>query len=121
MTNTEPFDRSLFVADLDRERDRKGVSWRGIAKELKISPSTITRLRQEQTTPDLETFTRLCQWAGLTPATYLVAPQANPEPRDSLSEISALLRADKSLDADGAARVEAIVRAAYENFQQSGS
>lgn len=121
MTETQPFNRPLFIDDLDRERVKRSKSWREIAKELDISPSTLTRLRQAQTTPDLNTFTRLCTWAGLTPAVYLSTAEPVTGTQDALTEIAALLRADKSLDAVGAATVEAVVRAAYEKLQQSES
>jgi len=40
-------------------------------------------------------------------------------PREAISQISTLLRTDPNLDAEAAAAMEAIVRAAYKNLRKS--
>jgi hypothetical protein len=68
--------------------------------------------------PDAASLAALSAWAGLNPSDFVDAPYkaARAEP---MAEISTLLRADPSLDAQGAEALEAIVRAAYERFRKS--
>lgn len=53
---------------LKQQRLGKGV--REVAKEVGISPSTLSRVENGKI-PDLETFGKLCSWLGDDPSIYL--------------------------------------------------
>jgi len=44
-----------LIAALDSERRAKNFSWRQLAKEAGVSPSTLTRMQQGKS-PDVNTF-----------------------------------------------------------------
>lgn len=49
---------------------RLGKGVREVAKEIGISPATLSRLENGKI-PDLETYSKICQWLGDDPAIYL--------------------------------------------------
>lgn len=54
-----------------RIQDRRaGKGVREAAKEVGISPATLSRV-ENQKIPDLETFGKICKWLGEDPAVYL--------------------------------------------------
>ncbi|WP_418068282.1 helix-turn-helix domain-containing protein [Ralstonia pseudosolanacearum] len=57
-----------------RRRDGRGI--REAAKEVGISPATLSRV-ENQKVPDLETFGKICAWLGEDPATFLGLVQAS--------------------------------------------
>lgn len=113
-----PFAGKAFIADVDTVRSQKDSSWRDVAREVGVSPSTLTRLRQG-TTPDLDTFSRLCAWAKLPTDRYIGNEDSATSETTPLAGISALLRSDKSLDSSGVEVMEAMIRATYEKFRQT--
>lgn len=48
---------------LESLRSKRGISWRTVAREAGVPPSTITRMRQGQS-PSLNAFAALVGWAG---------------------------------------------------------
>lgn len=61
-----------------QRRDGRGI--REAAKEVGISPATLSRVENKKV-PDLETFGKICAWLGEDPATFLglvPAPSATP-------------------------------------------
>ena len=107
---------SLYAA-LDEGRQAKELSWRQLAKEAKVSASTLTRMAQGKR-PDVDSFAALVKWLGVPADSFLrdagAAQKRKPEP---LSVISTFLRADKQLSAESAAAIEDIVRAAYRRLK----
>lgn len=49
---------------------RAGKGIREAAKEIGISPATLSRVENEKV-PDLDTFSRICAWMGENPSTFL--------------------------------------------------
>lgn len=49
---------------------RAGKGVREAAREVGISPATLSRVENEKV-PDLETFGKICKWLGDDPAIYL--------------------------------------------------
>lgn len=119
MNPPEPgsFASHAFIQDIDTVRAHREASWRDIARAVDVSPSTLTRLRQG-TTPDLETFSRLCAWAALRPERYVGMVDELDQEDTPLAGIAALLRSDKTLDPSGVEVMEAMIRATYEKFRQ---
>lgn len=86
---------------LREKRAGKGI--RETAKEIGISPATLSRIENGKI-PDLDTFGRICRWTGDNPSIYLnirtkdaVAPRVqvhfkkesaiNPETAKALAEL----------------------------------
>lgn len=55
------FRRADFYAALDAKRECEGVSWRDVARETGVSPSTFSRLARGKD-PDMRTFALLAAW-----------------------------------------------------------
>lgn len=78
-----------------RRRDGRGV--REAAKEVGISPATLSRVENRKI-PDLETFGKICAWLGEDPATFLGLVQASSSaPRAQVHfKKEAAIRADSA-------------------------
>ena len=106
------FDVGGFHAALDGQRVAKGLTWKDVAEQSGVSASTLTRMSQGKR-PDVDGLALLLAWSGLDATQFL--PQANvPEP---LAQITANLRADRNLSAEGAKALESIIKVAYEQFK----
>lgn len=89
---------ALFAA-VEGKRRREGLSWRELAAQLGISPSTFTRLTQGRR-PDIDTFATLLGWLGEPVEKFSRAAVADPVDA-SLAAVSLFFRADPHLrDAD---------------------
>ena len=55
------FRRDAFFAALSAKRDREAVSWRDVARETGVSPSTLSRMARGRD-PDLRAFAALAAW-----------------------------------------------------------
>jgi len=52
------------------EERRAGMGIRQAAKEAGVSPATLSRVENGKV-PDLETFSKICQWLGEDPSEFL--------------------------------------------------
>jgi transcriptional regulator with XRE-family HTH domain len=107
-TKQADFNSAAFYAALTRVVEARKVTWRQLARETGITPSTLTRMGQGHGV-DGAALARLAAWAGLNPAEYVEAY----EPDASLTAISRLLLTTKEIDPEAAAVLEAIFRSAY--------
>jgi transcriptional regulator with XRE-family HTH domain len=104
-------DLEALVGALDSERKARGVSWRQLAKEAGVSPSTLTRMQQGKP-PDRNTFTALTNWLGI-PAERFYSGQATAEKsEDPLAVISTLLRGKKKMNSKAMTALQELVNAA---------
>ena len=55
------------------EARRAGVGVREAARQVGISPATLSRVENKKV-PDLETFSKICKWLGRDPAVFLGLP-----------------------------------------------
>lgn len=107
------FDITGFHAALDAQRVAKGLNWKEVSEESGVSASTLTRMSQGRR-PDIDGLALLLAWSGLDASNFL--PGANsPEP---LAQITANLRADRSLQPESAKALEEIIKIAYERFRE---
>lgn len=117
MVETEPrkaqIDWSALFSALDTKRAAEDKSWREVASEIGISPSTLTRLAQGRH-PDADTFVTLTRWLGLS-AERFIQGQELPE-EQTVEVIATYLRADKSLKPKTARAIENVLRAAYDTL-----
>ncbi|WP_249012217.1 helix-turn-helix domain-containing protein [Conexibacter sp. DBS9H8] len=105
------FDNDAFFAALDAERVSRGMHWKAVAGEARVSASTLTRIGQGRR-PDVESFAALTSWAGLDPERFFRSPSEPSQP-SALSGISILLRSDPQLSTDAATAIEELVKATY--------
>ena len=115
-SETKGFDGDAFYRALEGQVNAKGKTWKQVSDETGISASTLTRMAQGRR-PDAASLAALSAWAGLNPSDFVTAPYAT-RTRESISQISSLLRSDPNLDARSAETVDAIVRAAYERLRK---
>src|SRR5580700_10052607 len=102
-----------LIAALDSERKARQLSWRQLAKEAGVSPSTLTRMQQGKS-PDVNTFSALTRWLG-TPAERFYADQSNhiAVHNDPMAVVSTLLRGHKKMNPKALAALQELVNAAF--------
>lgn len=110
-------DVAALHAALDKEREARGLSWRTLAKEVGISPSTLSRMANGQR-PDVDAFAALTSWLGVSPETYLVSELSgsSTEP-DLMTELAPLLRARSDLRPEDVDYLEELIGAAVRRFR----
>ncbi len=89
----------LRLGALLRER-RGGRGIRDVAKEIGVSPATLTRIEAGRL-PDLLTFRKICAWLKINPADILGIPTQqgsdNVVVEEAPSQAAVHLRADQAL------------------------
>jgi len=105
-------DVEAFYAALDAKREGEELSWRELARNLEISPSTLTRMAQGRR-PDVDTFATLLRWLGMTADAFMRPVPKGRKEVDTVAMISSYLRADKEIDPKDAEALEDIIKAAY--------
>lgn len=112
------FDADAFYRVLDAERSQRRLTWKDVAAQTGVSPSTLTRLGQGRR-PDVDSFARLVAWSGFT-ADQFVNPPKHAPAGGFITNLPTYLRSDPNLDERGAQALEIIIRAAYDQFRQQG-
>lgn len=110
-------DVGALYAALDRERAARNLSWRTLAKEVGISPSTLSRMANGHR-PDVDAFAALTTWMGTSPQDYVVghADSERPTP-DVMTQLAPLLRARNDLKAEDVEYLEELIGAAVRRFR----
>lgn len=105
-------DIEKLAAMIKAKRGKMGL--RQTAQEIgHVSPSTLSRVESGKM-PDMDTFLRLCDWLGVKPEQFFQGTSETEEPDMETPEIiEAHLRADKELDAETAAALADMIKAAY--------
>ena len=116
-TNEKGFDGDAFYKALEATVSARSKNWKQVSEETGVSASTLARMGQGRK-PDAASLAVLSAWAGLNPSDFVRGAQKYSG-RESMAEISALLRADPNLDSQAADTVEAIVKAAYERLRKT--
>lgn len=118
MPDDVTIDVDAIYAALDQERrSRNDMSWRQVAAEADVSPSTLSRMAQGHA-PSLEGLVKLADWAGCS-VDDLVGRGSQRFARDVAppTAISSYLRTRKELSPKGVAALEAIIQAAYDSLR----
>ncbi|MCU0730470.1 MAG: helix-turn-helix transcriptional regulator [Hyphomonas sp.] len=116
--STAKFDGEGFFTALDAERQSRKLTWKKVAEQAAVPASTLTRISQGRR-PDVDTLAALCQWSGLD-ADKFTRPRSKKDTEASpLAQITIHLRADRNLSKEGVQALEAIIKAAYEQFRKS--
>lgn len=112
--------RRLHAA-LDARRAEKDLSWRQLAKEIGVSPSTLSRLVNEDLRPDVDAFAAMVTWLGVPAERFMVdeddlTPERVEEELPLMAELSPLLRARSDLGKDDVEHLEELIRSAVKRF-----
>lgn len=110
-------DTEALFAALDAKRKSRKLSWRQLAAEVGVSPSTMTRLANGQR-PDVDAFAALVRWLGQSADSFLVS-DAGPsrEEPDLVAQLAPLLRARSDLNEEDAKYLEDLIAVAARRFK----
>ena len=98
-------DLQILSRKLLRKRGNRGI--REIAKEIGISPATLSRIERGNL-PDIETFGKVCKWLNLDPSKILgMKSHAKETPK-----ISVHFRKDKTIKPETAEALAQLILAA---------
>ncbi len=103
-------DLDALVGALDSERRAREISWRQLAAEAGVSPSTLTRMQQGKS-PDMNTFTALTRWLVIPAERFYVKSTQPRSAEDPLAVISTLLRGKKKLSPKAMVALQELVNA----------
>ena len=101
---------------VDGKRQAKGMSWRELAKDLEISPSTFTRMAQGRR-PDVDTFATLLRWLSMTAEMFTLSERGKVVESEPMVMISSYLRSAKNVTHEEATALEGIIKAAYKHLK----
>jgi transcriptional regulator with XRE-family HTH domain len=106
-------------AALDAARTGLGWSWRQLARELGLSPSTMSRLGNGLK-PDVDAFASMVSWLRVDPQQFILSDERNrssvPVEPDLVAQLAPLLRARSDLDERDVNHLEALIRSAVQRF-----
>jgi len=103
---------ALYAA-LDTKRRSQESSWREIARELDVSPSTFSRMAHGRR-PDVDTFATLLRWLNVDAEVFMTGGEGHAEEEPSpMVMVSTYLRSAKNIDDAEAKALEDIFEAAY--------
>jgi transcriptional regulator with XRE-family HTH domain len=105
-------DVEALYAALDSKRKTHDVSWREIARELDVSPSTFSRMAQGRR-PDVDTFATLLRWLGMPAESFMRGTKSPAAMEEPVAMVSSYLRSARNVSPEDAEALEDIFRAAY--------
>ena len=110
-------DVEALYAALDSKRKATETSWREVARELEISPSTFSRMAQGRR-PDVDTFATLLRWLGMPAESFMRSAQEGSPPTEEepVAMVSSYLRSARNIEPEDAEALEEIFRAAYKRL-----
>lgn len=111
------FDAEGFYAALDAIRRNRELSWKKVAEKAKVSASTLTRMGQGKR-PDVDSLAALASWSGIDVSQFYRTSEAPSQQKDTLSEITTLLRADRNIKGDDAQTMELMIKTLYEDMRK---
>lgn len=109
------FDTAAFYEALDSARLTRGLNWKQVAAESRVSASTLTRMAQGKR-PDVDGLAALTLWSGLA-AEDFVRSDLQPSRPEPLAQITAYLRADKNLTNEASVALDEMIKATYERLR----
>ncbi len=110
-------DVEALYAALDAKRQEEDWSWRELARNHKISPSTLTRMAQGKR-PDVDTFATLLRWLGMSADAFMRPTQKKTKEADPVAMASSYFRAARNIDPKVAEAMEDIIKAAYRHMKK---
>ena len=115
-----PLDLEALVDALDAKRRAEDISWREVARQAGVGPSTLTRMQQGKR-PDVDTFSALVSWLGAAAEEFLATGAQAPKEQAPEATFAALMRSKrvKQLSPSERATLDAIVQAALTVLDKS--
>jgi len=106
---------ALYAA-LDAVREHRKLSWRQLAREVGVSPSTFSRLANRQK-PDVDAFLAMVRWLSVPAERFMIDDEetAHQEP-ELMAELAPLLRARQDLNSEDKKYLEELIGAAMRRF-----
>lgn len=106
---------------LDERRRESGLSWRQLARELELSPSTFTRLGNGHR-PDVRAFAALTGWLSQPADAFIRRSTAGGGKQPALmAELAPLLRARKDLTEEDAQHLTVLFESAIKQVRDARS
>lgn len=102
----------ILSRKLLRKRGDRGI--REVAKEIGISPATLSRIERGNL-PDLETFGKVCKWLNLDPSRVLGIKSSPDKP----TKMSVHFRKEKTLKPETAESLAQLILAAQRALEVS--
>lgn len=104
-------DVQRLVGVLDTRIGAEGISWREAARQIGVSASLLSRLRNDQR-PDLDAYVLIVRWLGMSADDFLATDEnkSNQPQPELASEVAALLRARSDLSDQDRALLEGAFR-----------
>ena len=111
------FDAEAFYSALDSARQEHGLTWKKVADQAGVSASTLTRMAQGKR-PDVDSFSRLVTWSGLSADEFVVRPGSEQDNVHSspLAKVTAQFRHDPRLPKAAQDAIIAVLRTMYDQF-----
>jgi len=111
---------AALYAALDAGRTAKSLSWRQLAAEVGVSPSTMTRMSNGNK-PDVDAFAALVRWLGAPAESFMIdaeggAGERSAEQPELLVQLAPLLRARGDLGDNDVKYLEEVIGAAMRRF-----
>jgi transcriptional regulator with XRE-family HTH domain len=100
---------------LEAERRSREISWRQLAREAGVSPSTLTRLGNGYR-PDVDAFAKLVRWLGVSAERFFISEESEARQPGLVTELAPLLRARRDLSVQDVAYLEDLIGAAERRF-----
>jgi len=110
-------DVEALYAALDGKRKAQETSWRDVARQLEISPSTFSRMAQGRR-PDVDTFATLLRWLGMPAESFMRSTRkgSGAAEQEPVAMVSSYLRSARNIEPEDAEALEEIFRAAYKRL-----
>jgi transcriptional regulator with XRE-family HTH domain len=115
MPDRARFDKAGFFAAVEATRVARGLTWRQVARETTLSPSTFTRLQQGYG-PDVDTMAILVDWAGIDTDRFIIRTH-DPDPDPPLPILVTAFFRDPALTVTAAKTAAAVTLAAYNQLR----
>jgi transcriptional regulator with XRE-family HTH domain len=106
-------DYELVSKRLRLARKQRNLSLRDVEREIKVSPSTLSRI-ERGAAPDLATLNKLVDWLEIERSAVFHSQPA--EPKSTPQKVEVLLRADKDIDPKTATTLAKIFQTAYKEM-----
>jgi transcriptional regulator with XRE-family HTH domain len=114
LTDMAAFDFGSFYKALAATVAARGLTWKQVSEETRVSQSTLSRMGKGRQ-PDAESLTALAVWSGLNPAEFYSGSRREAEP---IALVGKLLRDDPNLDSQSADALAAMLQAAYAQLRR---
>jgi transcriptional regulator with XRE-family HTH domain len=115
-------DVAALYAALGAARESRGLSWRQLAREIEVSPSTLSRLGNGLN-PDVNAFAAMIRWLRQPAETFMVDQDRNDQEQqpELVAELAPLLRARKDLRKEDVEHLEQLIKSAMRRFKADGA